>query len=52
MSTGINGGRLFAVPKSGAVKVAINQRFALKDSAEAHEALTSKQTTGATILVP
>lgn len=43
---------LFAVIASGAVKVAINQRFALKDAAQAHDALTGKQTTGATILVP
>jgi NADPH:quinone reductase len=43
---------LFAVMASGAVKVAINQRFALKDAAQAHDALTSKRTTGATILLP
>jgi NADPH2:quinone reductase len=43
---------LFAVIASGAVKVAINQRFALKDAAQAHDALTGKQTTGATILIP
>ncbi len=43
---------LFAVIQSGAVKVAINQRFALKDAAKAHDALTGKQTTGATILIP
>jgi NADPH:quinone reductase len=43
---------LFAVIGSGAVKVAINQRFALKDAALAHDALTGKQTTGATILIP
>ena len=43
---------LFAVIQSGAVKVAINQRFALKDAARAHDALTSKQTTGATVLIP
>jgi NADPH2:quinone reductase len=43
---------LFKVIESGAVKVAINQRFALKDAARAHDALTGKQTTGATILVP
>ena len=41
-----------AVIASGAVKVAINQRYALKDAAKAHDALTSKQTTGATILTP
>jgi NADPH2:quinone reductase len=43
---------LFKVIESGAVKVAINQRFALKDAAKAHDALTGKQTTGATILIP
>ena len=43
---------LFQVIESGAVKIAINQRFALKDAAKAHDALTSKQTTGATILIP
>jgi NADPH2:quinone reductase len=43
---------LFAVMASGAVKVAINQRFALKDAAQAHDALTGKKTTGATILIP
>jgi NADPH2:quinone reductase len=43
---------LFAVIQSGAVKIAINQRFALKDAAKAHDALTSKQTTGATVLIP
>ena len=43
---------LFGVIASGAVKVAINQRFALKDAAKAHDALAAKQTTGATILVP
>jgi len=43
---------LFAVIQSGAVKIAINQRFALKDAAKAHDDLTSKQTTGANILIP
>jgi NADPH:quinone reductase len=43
---------LFGVVVSGAVKVAINQRFALKDAAQAHDALTTKKTTGATILIP
>ena len=43
---------LFAVIASGAVKVAINQRFALKDAAQAQDALTGKKTTGATILLP
>jgi len=43
---------LFQVIASGAVKIVINQRFALKDAARAHDALASKQTTGATILTP
>lgn len=43
---------LFAVIGSGAVKIAINQRFALSDARAAHEALHSRKTTGATILVP
>ncbi|MGN6147610.1 MAG: quinone oxidoreductase family protein [Rhizomicrobium sp.] len=43
---------LFAVIASGAVKIEINQRFKLADAAKAHTALQSRQTTGATILVP
>lgn len=43
---------LFAVIASGAVKIAVHQRFALKDAAQAHDALTGKQTIGATILTP
>ena len=43
---------LFKVLQSGAVKVHINQRFALKDAAQAQDALTGKKTTGATILIP
>ena len=43
---------LFAVIASGAVKIAVNQKFALADARDAHQALHSRQTTGATILVP
>ena len=43
---------LFTVIDSGHVKIAINQRFALKDARLAHEALHSRKTTGATILIP
>ena len=43
---------LFAVIRSGAVKIAINQRFPLAEARKAHEALHSRATTGATILVP
>jgi len=43
---------LFAVIASGAVKVSVNQRFKLKDVRAAHEALHSRATTGATVLLP
>ena len=43
---------LFGVIASGAVKVAIHQRFKLADARKAHEALHSRATTGATILAP
>jgi NADPH:quinone reductase len=43
---------LFAVIQSGAVKIAINQRFKLADARAAHEALHSRATTGATVLTP
>lgn len=42
---------LFEVVESGKVKVEINQRFALKDAAEAHRALEARQTKGSTVLV-
>jgi NADPH2:quinone reductase len=43
---------LFAVIASGAVKVEIGQTFPLDQAAEAHRALESRATTGATLLVP
>jgi NADPH2:quinone reductase len=43
---------LFAVIASGAVKVAIGQRFALKDAADAHRALEGRATHGSTVLIP
>jgi NADPH2:quinone reductase len=43
---------LFAAIASGAIKVAINQRFPLADAAAAHKALQSRETTGATVLLP
>ncbi|MCS6921607.1 MAG: quinone oxidoreductase [Elioraea sp.] len=43
---------LFEVVRSGAVKIEVNQRFALKDAAEAHRALEGRRTTGSTILIP
>jgi NADPH2:quinone reductase len=41
---------LFEVLQSGAVKIHIAQRFALRDVAEAHRALESRQTVGSTVL--
>jgi NADPH2:quinone reductase len=43
---------LFDVVRKGAVKIEVNQRFALKDAAEAHRALEARQTTGSTVLLP
>ncbi|MGG5820636.1 quinone oxidoreductase family protein [Falsiroseomonas sp. HW251] len=43
---------LFDVVASGKVKINVNQRFALKDAAEAHRALEARKTTGSTILLP
>ncbi|HEY2885998.1 MAG TPA: quinone oxidoreductase [Rhizomicrobium sp.] len=43
---------LFAVIASGAVKIAVHQRFKLSEARKAHEALHSRNTTGATVLLP
>ena len=43
---------LFAVISSGAVKIAVHQRFKLSEARAAHEALHSRKTTGATVLTP
>ena len=43
---------LFAVVRSGAVKIRIDQRFPLDQAAEAHRALESRATTGCTVLLP
>ena len=43
---------LFAVIASGTVKIEIGRSLPLRDAAEAHRALESRQTVGATILVP
>ena len=43
---------LFDVIASGKVKVSVNQRFRLADARSAHEALHSRTTTGATVLLP
>ena len=43
---------LFDAVSSGAVKIVVNQTYALKDAAKAHMALESRQTTGSTLLLP
>jgi len=43
---------LFDVVASGAVKIEINQSYALKDVRKAHEGLEARKTTGASILLP
>jgi NADPH2:quinone reductase len=44
--------QLFEVVESGAVRIRIDQRFALADAAKAHEALEARKTTGSTLLLP
>ncbi len=43
---------LFEAVRSGAISVAVNQSFPLREAAAAHAALEARQTTGSTILVP
>jgi NADPH2:quinone reductase len=43
---------LFDVVKSGAVRIEVNQRYALDDVAQAHRDLEGRKTTGSTILLP
>lgn len=43
---------LFDVVRSGAVKIRINQRYALADAGQAHADLEGRKTTGTTVLIP
>jgi len=43
---------LFNVVGAGAVKIPINQKYALKDARKAHEDLEGRGTTGSSILIP
>ena len=43
---------LFDVVAQGAVRIEINQRYALKDAAQAHDDLEGRKTTGTTVLLP
>jgi len=43
---------LFAMVGRGAVRIHLNQRYALKDAAQAHRDLEARRTTGSTVLLP
>ncbi|WP_076592308.1 quinone oxidoreductase family protein [Herminiimonas arsenitoxidans] len=43
---------LFGMVESGKIKIGINQRYALKDAAQAHRDLEARKTTGSSILLP
>ena len=43
---------LLGMVERGAIKIEVNQRYALKDVAQAHRDLASRKTTGSTILLP
>jgi NADPH:quinone reductase len=43
---------LIEMVKSGKVKIPVNQRYALKDAAQAHRDLEQRKTTGTTVLIP
>lgn len=43
---------LFGMLKSGAVRINVNQRYALQDAAKAQADLESRKTTGSTVLIP
>lgn len=43
-------GDLFAVVSSGAVKIAVNQTYPLREAAQAHRDLQARKTTGQTVL--
>jgi NADPH2:quinone reductase len=43
---------LFRAVKSGAIKIRVNQTYALKDAVQAHRDLEARKTTGSTVLIP
>jgi NADPH2:quinone reductase len=43
---------LFEMVTTGKVKIEVNQRYPLKDAAQAHRDLEARKTTGSTILIP
>lgn len=47
-----NAAELFAMVASGAIRIEVRQRYALKDAAQAHRDLEARRTTGSTVLIP
>jgi NADPH2:quinone reductase len=43
---------LFAVVKSGKVKISVNQTYSLREAAQAQSDLENRKTTGSTVLIP
>ncbi len=43
---------LFSFVTSGQIKIKIDQRYALKDVAQAHRDLEARKTTGSSVLIP
>ena len=48
----IHAGRVLDLIATGVIKVNVDQRYALRDAAQAHRDLEARRTTGSTILVP
>jgi len=46
----VSASELFEVVASGKVRINVNQRFALKDAADAHKALEARAASGSTVL--
>jgi NADPH2:quinone reductase len=46
------GGRMLGLVAAGVLKVNIDQRYALRDAAQAHRDLEARKTTGSTVLIP
>ncbi len=45
-------GRLLALIADGTIKINVDQRYALRDAAQAHRDLEARRTTGSTVLLP
>ncbi len=43
---------LFRAIENGDVKISVNQRYKLKDAAQAHKDIEARKTTGSTVLIP